>query len=320
MKCGLKSDVNLCCYNNYTPGFQTIYKAFPFDISLHEYWFIYIFLDTHGYTWGFYHLYIGSKVYIRVKPLLDYTLIIFTYSLGYQLLTTREAFSTLSYLSNLIISSFISQSTLITYTGISYTILTFKKTTERALETVSITSDSSVQNENHYLEPTPKVDILDVLPVELVLLVAFFLPREDICSLSLCSHRHLEIFRSQTKHKLKIEVLLPFLCRLERDNPRYLACDDCLVLHHFDSIPEPLRLPSPIVYRQSTYYPPLLGCTQTSRFWPVAHNYLRMPIHDGRSTHCGYRLHWSHLHLAIRRFFHDPQYGISTDALAFTGV
>ena len=198
--------------------------------------------------------------------------------------------------------------------------LTFKKTTEKALQTVSITPYSSVQGKNQYLEPTPKVDLLGVLPIELVLLVAFFLHREDKCSLLLCNHRLLEIVRSQTKHQLKIEVLLPFLRRLERDNPRYLACDDCLVLHHFDGIPEPLRIPSPRVYRQSTYYPPLLGCTQKSRFWPVAHNYLRMPVHDGRSTHCGYRLHWSHLHLAMRRFFHGPQYGISTDALAFTGV
>lgn len=191
-------------------------------------------------------------------------------------------------------------------------------------------SSSSAQDINQDLEPTsvtyptPKVlglVLLDVLPVELVLLVAFFLPREDIYSLSLCNHRLLKIFQSQTKHKLKAEALLPFLRRLEHDNPRYLACDDCLVLHHFDRIPEPLRIPDPLV-QISPYYPPLLGCVQTARFWPVpiAHNYVRMPIHDGRSTHCGYRLHWSHLHLAMRGFHHGPEYGISTDALAFTGV
>ena len=71
--------------------------------------------------------------------------------------------------------------------------------------------------------PTPGYlgpDFLDALPVELLLSIADFLLLD---CLSLCNRRLLALFRGQTKPQYYLErnAQLPFLRRLERDNPRY---------------------------------------------------------------------------------------------------
>lgn len=167
--------------------------------------------------------------------------------------------------------------------------------------------------------PTPGYlvpDFLDALPVELLLLIADFLLLEDIYCLSLCNRRLLALFRGQIKPQYYLErsAQLSFLRRLERDNPRYLACGTCLVLHSVDSISEPFELASP-----AHTYPPRVDCPVATfgkdlpgPFWMVRHK--------GFGTFSRYQLHFSHIHLAMRRFYCGPQYGISTDALSFTEV
>ncbi|KGO67909.1 hypothetical protein PITC_029480 [Penicillium italicum] len=166
--------------------------------------------------------------------------------------------------------------------------------------------------------PNPKTlepELLDALPVELLLLIADFLPLEDIYCLSLCNRRLLTIFKSRTKHRsLRRKPQLSFLRRLEHDHPRYLTCDDCLVLHDLNRISEPFELSSP-----AHTYPPRLEClAPASEIRP--RESLSMIIHNSSSMYSHYRLQFSHLHLAMRRFYCGPQYGISTDALAFTEV
>ncbi|KAJ5214678.1 hypothetical protein N7449_001847 [Penicillium cf. viridicatum] len=148
-------------------------------------------------------------------------------------------------------------------------------------------------------------DFLDALPVELLLSIADFLLLEDIYCLSLCSRRLLAIFRSQTKHRYYLErnAKLSFLRRLERDNPRYLTCDTCLILHAVDTHTYPPRIDCPVATSSNGLH---------DHFWMV--------IHNDSSTYSHYQLHFSHIHLAMRRFYCGPQYGISTDALSFTKV
>ncbi|KGO36268.1 hypothetical protein PEX1_029780 [Penicillium expansum] len=166
--------------------------------------------------------------------------------------------------------------------------------------------------------PIPKVlepDLLDILPVELLLSIADVLPLEDIYCFSLCNRRLLTIFGSRTKHRsLERKARLSFLHRLEYDHPRYLTCDDCLILHDLNRISEPFGLSYP-----THIYPPPLDClAPASEYKP--RECLWMIIHNQSSIWSHYRLRFSHLHLAMRRFYRGPQYGISTDALSFTEV
>ncbi|KAJ5704595.1 hypothetical protein N7536_000284 [Penicillium majusculum] len=167
--------------------------------------------------------------------------------------------------------------------------------------------------------PTPGYlgpDFLDALPVELLLSIADFLLLEDIYCLSLCNRRLLALFRGQTKPQYYLErnAQLSFLRRLERDNPRYLACGTCLVLHSMDSISEPFEL-APSAY----IYPPRVDC-HVATSGKGLHDPFWMVRHKGFGTYSRYQLHFSHIHLARRRFYCGPQYGISTDALSFTEV
>ncbi|CAG8894823.1 unnamed protein product [Penicillium egyptiacum] len=159
------------------------------------------------------------------------------------------------------------------------------------------------------------LDLLDALPVELLLSIADFLPLEDIYCLSLCNRRLLAILRSWKKQQyLERKVRLSFLRRLERDHPRYLTCDDCLVLHDLGSISEPLGLSYP-----THKYPPRLDCpalrpsySTCGRSWIVPHNL--------SSVYTDYAFHFSHLQLTMRLFYSGFQYGLTTDALSFTEV
>ncbi|KAJ5963285.1 uncharacterized protein N7479_003161 [Penicillium vulpinum] len=164
--------------------------------------------------------------------------------------------------------------------------------------------------------PTPEVsgpDFLDDLPVELLLSIADFLPLEDIYCFSLCNQRLLAIFNHRTKHRdLEQKTRLSFLRRLEHDHPRYLACNGCFILHTVEGISEPFALSLPALH-----YPPRLDCVRASEY--VSQDHLWMIIHD-LSIYTHYRFHFSHLHLAMKRFYCGPQYGISTDALSFTEV
>ncbi|CAG8011167.1 unnamed protein product [Penicillium nalgiovense] len=193
----------------------------------------------------------------------------------------------------------------------------------QAPKAIPIKSSSWVGDIHQYLKPTfvtypilkaLGLDLLDAFPVELVLSIADFLPLEDIYCLSLCNRRLLAIFRSWRKHRYLVrEARLSFLHRLERDHPRYLTCDDCLVLHDLGSISEPLELS----YSTHTY-PPRIDCpalrpsySTCGRSW--------IDLHNVCSVHT-YTFHLSHLQLAMRRFYSGSQYGISTDALSFTEV
>ncbi|CAP85421.1 Pc20g00920 [Penicillium rubens Wisconsin 54-1255] len=194
----------------------------------------------------------------------------------------------------------------------------------QAPKAIPIKSSSWVGDIHQYLKSTfvtypilkaLGLDLLDAFPVELVLSIADFLPLEDIYCLSLCNSRLLAIFRSWKKREyLDRKARLSFLHRLERDHPRYLTCDDCLILHDLDSISEPLELS----YSTKTY-PPRIDCpalrpgySTCGRSW--------INLHNDSSVQHTYALHFSHLQLAMRRFYSDSQYGISTDALSFTEV
>ncbi|KAJ5373632.1 hypothetical protein N7517_005638 [Penicillium concentricum] len=178
---------------------------------------------------------------------------------------------------------------------------------KQALKNIPIAPLPWPQDIRQYLKPifitspttkTPGPDFLSALPVELLLCIADFLPLEDIYCVSLCNYRLLAIFTNRKKHQdLERNARLSFLHRLEHDHPRYLACYDCSILHNLNGISERFEIAHPT---HTFPYPPRVDCVRASE-------------HHSR-------LHFSHLHLAMRRFYCGPQYGISTGALSFTEV
>ncbi|KOS43505.1 hypothetical protein ACN38_g5613 [Penicillium nordicum] len=159
-------------------------------------------------------------------------------------------------------------------------------------------------------------DFLNALPVELLLSIADFLLLEDIYCLSFCNRRLLAIFWSRTKHQYHEgkKVKLAFLRRLERDSPQYLTCSICAILHAVDGTSEPFEISS-----AEHTYPPRVDCpvgTPGSDIFDSV--WMDLQNHLGPSSR--YKLHFSHLVLAMRQFYYGPQYGISTDALSFTEV
>ena len=152
---------------------------------------------------------------------------------------------------------------------------------------------------------------LAALPTELILSIADFLPLADLICLSMCSHRLRQILLRPISrlprtdnHKFLV------LNRLERDIPRYFACDVCHSLHLFDGS-ESFGL-SGLYGKQSCPLP----CARSPRFSlpPIS---LRPHVGSDDSFN---RLSFLQVKLAMRRFYHGPSSGISTDSLRWTQV
>lgn len=154
------------------------------------------------------------------------------------------------------------------------------------------------------------------LPVEFLLLIAEFLSPADVACFALCNRWLMSLFApgNSLKHRLPKGQLgdlknerSRFLTRLSLDVPEYYLCSICLRLHHWRKFP----LPGLFRYTKCFYLP--AGHPQ---YWwlerPIA--YLTWP------RRCLYQFHFHHLQLAMRRFYHGPKYGISTESLFYIEV
>lgn len=158
---------------------------------------------------------------------------------------------------------------------------------------------------------------LDTLPPELVFLISSYLSPVDASCLALCSH-HFMAFSSGFDGPLGSSfsgvrsgnpdeaLRIDLLTRLARHLPQYYLCYACLRLHlwqHVD-LPTPnFKLPSCFDYIENK------------------RSALPMPAHLSQyPTYSPHRFHFVHLHLAMRRFYFGPSFGIPAESLTYTEV
>lgn len=173
---------------------------------------------------------------------------------------------------------------------------------------------SSTSSEQMDYDPRPTV-LID-LPVELLLLISEFLSPPDISCLALCNHGLMAIFTVGDIYSLNCRLPVGYpgdmanersilLARLSIDLPQYYLCCACLRLHLWQTV-----APS------SKFKPP--QCFQSL---DEEHRWLKEPLRiQHYPSYSNYQLHWSHIQLAMRRFYHGPRYGITTDSLFYTEV
>lgn len=146
------------------------------------------------------------------------------------------------------------------------------------------------------------------LPVELLLSITDFLPSVDLICFSLCNHRLFELFLGPGANRLPLSTRykrLSLLNRLERDLPKYLACDICTILHRYDGS-ESLHLRGfgfPTRWRSCIFID-----TQQDKLLRL--HSIQMPN----------QLSFLQLKLAMKRLQFGPKSGISTDSLSNTSV
>lgn len=152
------------------------------------------------------------------------------------------------------------------------------------------------------------------LPIELLYLILEFLSPADTICLALCNHGLLAALSSAGQKPLKHQ--LPqgrpgdmsserslCLSRLSLDNPQYYLCCACLCLHLWQSFPPPPRF-KPRECLQSL--------EQENRWLGQPLGVVHFP------SYSDYHLHFTHVQLAMRRFYQGPRYGITTDSLFHT--
>lgn len=151
---------------------------------------------------------------------------------------------------------------------------------------------------------------LITLPPELLQMITNYLSPADSASLVLCNHilfgvlgnKHLLALRSGKDQEEDREL---FLTTLTRDLPGHFYCHYCSHLHLRDDLGPPGPALQPDNRLLCIKKPPELdlrycfGAPQT-----IFH----------------YRLAFSHLQLAMKRYRHGPGHGISTESLSFTEV
>lgn len=148
---------------------------------------------------------------------------------------------------------------------------------------------------------------LHKLPTEILQLITYYLPPDDIASLTLCNCallkilgcRHLLSLRPAQCHQ---ECREAFLVTLTRDLPQHFYCRECSHLH----LRSDVGPPSPAQEPKGN-----LHCLrwQTESAVSISIPYTSM-----------YQFAFPHLQLAMERHDHGLKHGISTESLTFTEV
>ncbi|CAG8007167.1 unnamed protein product [Penicillium salamii] len=148
------------------------------------------------------------------------------------------------------------------------------------------------------------------LAPELLLIISDFLPLVDLCCFSVCNRRHYCLLSWKINPRLPLTPTQKLLLstRLAQDTPSYFACTRCNLLHRYDGS-ESFGLSG--YARERTCR---LPCVQT---WFSSTGTLAFHRLDAL---CVKELSFLHLYLAMRRFYHGPECGISTDSLSHTQV
>lgn len=158
----------------------------------------------------------------------------------------------------------------------------------------------------------PKQNTLAGLPVELLLSITDFLPLVDVICISLCNRRLLATFHRRNHSMLPSGIdKRPLLTRLERDVPSYFTCYLCHLLHKYDALQD---FGPHSFYEEKANHP--LSCLSKWR----GHSLLQLELDWCSRYKVSYNIYFLHLQLAMRRFYHGPQFGIDTEAIWYTEV
>lgn len=158
----------------------------------------------------------------------------------------------------------------------------------------------------HYCIDKEQKRTLDGLPVEILLLISDLLSYEDINCLSLSNSRLFTVLERQRK-KLRLPIgsdKVPILRRLEHDLPDYFMCHCCFVLHKFDGSQCSTVLNSPYGW------PDAIRCADKLKHAIIILGFSRT----------NYIFYFFYIQLAMKRFYHGPHFGISTESLSYTEV
>lgn len=165
---------------------------------------------------------------------------------------------------------------------------------------------------------TRKPTVLTDLPLELLTMISCHLSPIDVACLALGNHHLLYCFgvtafkgfsngRSRTPTPTD-DARIELLSRLSRDLPQYYLCFICLRLHLWKNVERP-TIWSPRLRHRLCDLEILLDCELTSE--------LPLSCYPSFSH---YDFHFVHLQLAMRRFYHGPEFGIPVESLLYTEV
>lgn len=157
---------------------------------------------------------------------------------------------------------------------------------------------------------------LSDLPVEILLWIAELLSPASSTCLALCNRRLMSVFAAGGLLKHRLQKGEPgdltnerpiFLTRLSFDIPAYYVCSICLQLHLWRTFP------LPALFRYTKCFHLTNG---HDRYWWLGRPVAKL-MWPSRPL---YEFHFTHLQLAMRRFYHGPKYGVSTDSLFYVEV
>lgn len=135
------------------------------------------------------------------------------------------------------------------------------------------------------------------LPTEIILLIACELPISSTACLTLTSRRLSQILGPGFWQSLKSEapdVFLEFLILLEKDLPGHFLCQQCIRFHRIDVI----QWPRIVTYR--------FNRPRCTRHWQ-REEYQVLPLSR-------YRIHFAHIHLAMRQHHCGTDIGFPLEA------
>lgn len=162
------------------------------------------------------------------------------------------------------------------------------------------------------------------LPRESILSISESLSNVDFCCFAVCNRGVYCLLQPQPDLSSCLTSCQKFslITRLERDIPPYFACKPCNLLHRYDGSDRfgvGGLTEAPDLLSSSLQYCPPPSCVRycpkpTRRFQPWSE--LSIP---GCRERCP-PFSFLHVKLAMRRFYHGPECGISTDSLSHTQV
>lgn len=166
-----------------------------------------------------------------------------------------------------------------------------------------------LQGERGYQLIAPGSNLLSVLPAELILAIADYMPPNDIIYFSLCDHRLFSLLHKRTATRLGTSATLELLRQLERDLPNHFTCHCCITLHRCHMAG---RLENDTLFNTVSN----LRCF-ANRSWTRAELLMNTHYNDHSLN---YDFSFIHLQLAMKRFCCGIQHGPTPERLSHLEV
>jgi hypothetical protein len=203
-----------------------------------------------------------------------------------------------------------------------------------SLETLSLspdilpkTEEDASSSETLPLNISRHTILLAELPIELLLGITDFLSLRDATCLSLCNHRLLATLERRISHLQRSRLpsrseTLSILKRLQRDLPSYFLCYACHRLRKCDKSPvlygstleDECALPDFPKWKKNKS----LALSFGESWRDIKYQFYHLVGESQQDIK--YQYYFFHLQLAMRSFYHGPQFGFSTEALSHTQV